>query len=755
MLLIHRRYLTVLLGLSVALWAAMPLLAQDADANAAGPAAVDEAAADDPTPEEAPAADEGEGKDEQVDLAKLWMDMTHYMRVARPDLAVKYGESILESGVEAREIYRMTIKVKGSRGDLIRARRLEGMKDVVDKLLAKVEQGYEDERSDPVEIARQIERLGESLGAFRNATYRLVVSGEYAVPQLIQALRDPKTKQTLKNRIVTVLPKLGKDGVRALSAALGTKSPELQRFLVGALGEIGYPHAAPRIKQLLARDDLLKKVRTDARDALVACAGEAALRKTTAQIFYDQAIKYYYRAGSVRSDPRYEMANVWYWRDDLGVTYKRVPRQIFCDVYAMRMSRLALQHDPKLYSAISLWLSAIVRREADLPAGAKDPTWPADRRGAKFHMLAASAKYQQHVLVRALEDKNSTVAMAAIEALAETSGAKSLVKPIANGAQPLVSALTYPAVRVRMLAAVSLARALPSEKFAGSDLVMPVLSQALHISGLRRAVLLAGDQDIGNRTKGLLRAAKWQVIHAPDVKAAIKGARRASGVDLIVLARVKDPEAALRRLRQDASMVMAPAAIVAGDPGRVRHLPKSYQRCVVLAADLGDEEMSKGLAGAGQMGDAGTVKAQEGGEWAIRAAKAIRTLGLTSNNVYDVERTMPALIEVLADGRAEVRLTSAGALAAMAAVPAQRAICALALDQGAGEPVRIVAMRVCTESVRRFGKMLTDEQAQGVLAAVQDTDNSAAVRDSAAQLLGSLNLPSERIESLIVEAAAK
>ena len=352
MLLIHRRYLTVLRGLSGALWAAMTLLAQDADANAAGPAAVDEAAADDPTPEEAPAADEGEGKDEQVDLAKLWMDMTHYMRVARPDLAVKYGESILESGVEAREIYRMTIKVKGSRGDLIRARRLEGMKDVVDKLLAKVEQGYEDERSDPVEIARQIERLGESLGAFRNATYRLVVSGEYAVPQLIQALRDPKTKQTLKNRIVTVLPKLGKDGVRALSAALGTKSPELQRFLVGALGEIGYPHAAPRIKQLLARDDLLKKVRTDARDALVACAGEAALRKTTAQIFYDQAIKYYYRAGSVRSDPRYEMANVWYWRDDLGVTYKRVPRQIFCDVYAMRMSRLALQHDPKLYSKL-------------------------------------------------------------------------------------------------------------------------------------------------------------------------------------------------------------------------------------------------------------------------------------------------------------------------------------------------------------------------------------------------------------------
>ena len=775
MLLIQRRYLAVLLALSVSLWWGPALLAQDAGAPADEPAAdagdavapADApAAADAPPAADAPAAadepvadkaakDKPAAADKPEDLLKLWTDLSHYIRVARPDLAVTYAEKVLESGFDDREIYRMTINVKGSRADLIRARGLEGMKAAVDKLLAVIERGYEDERSDPAEIARQIERLGGLTRAHRNATRRLIVSGEYAVPQLIQKLRDTKTSETLRPRIVGLLEKLGKDAVRALSVALQTDNPKLQKVLAEALGEIGYPHAAPRLKELLAREDLVKNVRRAARDALAACAGEAALRKTPAELFYGQALRYYYRAQSVRADPRYEKANVWYWRDDLGATYKPVPRQIFCDVYAMRMSRLALRHDPKYYSAIWLWLSAIVRKEADLPDGAKDPTWAAGRRGAKFYMLAASAKYQQHVLARALHDKDSAVARAAIEALAETAGAKSLVKPIAGGAQPLVSALTYADIRVRMLAAVSLARALPDGPFAGSDLVMPVLNQALRVSGAKRAVLLSDDEEVGNRVKGILRAADWQVLHEPDVKRTVVAARAVSGVDLVVLARTKDPQAVLRRLRKQAVFVMVPMAVLPGDTDRVAHLPKSYPRCVVIAADANDEVVKGDIARAARMGDAGAVGREEGGRWAIDAADAVRTLGLTGGRVFDIQRTRAALSEALNDPRAEVRLAAAGALASMPSAAAQQAISGLALNGAADEPVRVAAMRHCTESVRRFGKMITDQQAQAVLEIVQDKANSAALRDAAAQLLGSLDLPSERIMSLIVETGAK
>ena len=325
----------------------------------------------------------------------------------------------------------------------------------------------------------------------------------------------------------------------------------------------------------------------------------------------------------------------------------------------------------------------------------------------------------------------------------------------AIGAQPLVSALTYADIRVRMLAAVSLARALPDRPFAGSDLVMPVLNQALRVSGAKRAVLLSDDEDVGNRVKGILRAADWQVLHEADVKRTVEAARAVSGVDLVVLARAKDPQAVLRRLRREAVFVMVPMAVLPGDTDRVAHLPRSYSRCVVIAVDANDEVVKGDIARAARMGDAGTVGREEGGRWAIDAADAVRTLGLTGGRVFDIQRTRAALSEALKDTRAEVRLAAAGALASMPSAPAQQAVCGLALNGGADEPVRVAALRFCTESVRRFGKMLTDQQAQAVLEIVQNKADSAALRDAAAQLLGSLDLPSERIMSLIVETGAK
>ena len=58
-----------------------------------------------------------------------------------------------------------------------------------------------------------------------------------------------------------------------------------------------------------------------------------------AQLCYDLAEKYYYGAESLQPDIRYETANVWYWQEGFGLTYKSVPRRIFSDIYAMRTAR--------------------------------------------------------------------------------------------------------------------------------------------------------------------------------------------------------------------------------------------------------------------------------------------------------------------------------------------------------------------------------------------------------------------------------
>jgi len=109
------------------------------------------------------------------------------------------------------------------------------------------------------------------------------------------------------------------------------------------------------------------------------------------------------------------------------------------------------------------------------------------------------------------------------------------------------------------------------------------------------------------------------------------------------------------------------------------------------------------------------------------------------------------LAEVLTTGADEVKVAAAGALAAMDQAEAQRAIAALAVRAEAAEAVRIEAFRAASESVRVFGNQLTEALVEQVIEVVAG-DGSLELRDAAAQLLGALNLPSEKIKSLIQAA---
>ncbi|GAF74633.1 unnamed protein product, partial [marine sediment metagenome] len=240
---------------------------------------------------------------------------------------------------------------------LARGLRLAELKPVIGQVRKMIEAGYEEMRKDPAEIKKSIAMLVKSVRAYEIGKDRLVLSGEYAMPQIVRTLMDPKIEPLLRERLIMVLPKMGKPAVLPLSVALQCKQPHLQEIFSEALGRIQYPHAGPRLREFLERKNLLKPVRSAAALALVSCVGRAALKKSVAELFYDMAEKFYYQRESLRPDERSTMANVWYWQDDVGLVYKAVPRQIFCDVYAMRMSRLALKHDPTFYPAVSLWLA--------------------------------------------------------------------------------------------------------------------------------------------------------------------------------------------------------------------------------------------------------------------------------------------------------------------------------------------------------------------------------------------------------------
>lgn len=703
-------------------------------------------------------------------LPDLWDNFLHYILLARPDVAHSYGQAIIDAKPDSRDLYNLSVKAEKGRDAsshiLAQGRALKDLGPVVDKIVGLIDAGALAVRMDPAEIARWIKMLGGTPRQFMEATGRLVDAGEYAVPQMINKLTDVKTSALLRERIVTVLPRLGgrKQGVavrvsvvRALCEALMVKDPSVKEILCRTLGRIGYPQAAPYLKELADQEGLMDRTQNAALGALSTCAGRVVLKKPSAELFYDLALKYYNREESCNPDSRYDTANVWYWQEGLGLTYKVVPRTIFNEVYAMRTARKALEHDAEFDPAVVIWIAANLRKEANLK-GAKDPTHQAGQPGANFTALAGGAGYLQRVLAIAMKDGDVEVALAAIEALGRTTGAKNLVATVAGGAQPLVAALTYPSRRVRYLAAEALGSSRPQNRFPGWHLVVPVLTEALRATGTPTAVLADPDLEHANKVKDLLRGSGCNVIDDTSFAKAIQTARAGGGLDLVVLAsKIKAPNMieAVAALRKEAVFSRTPVIIIAasGQVTVAKKLAKSDRLVVVLSDESLDaagvegaiKSASEKVSGAAAMGEA------EADEWSIRAAKCLRLLAMTNNPAYDLTDATRSLIAALSDKRDSVRIASAQALAQFRAAEAQQAVAALSVDVDADEQVRIAAYTALSESVRRFGNQLTEKQVQAVIEDVMGA-GSLEIRSAAAQAMGALALPSEKVKELILTA---
>ncbi|NQU76593.1 MAG: HEAT repeat domain-containing protein, partial [Planctomycetes bacterium] len=346
-----------------------------------------------------------------------WKDFVYYVQVARPEAALAFGKAIVESEVDPRVVYQLSVQTENVVDVLARGEKLEGLGEIITDLRKLIEQGYRLNSRDPEQIAKAIEMLGGSPRQIQIGAERLIESAEYAVPQMIQRLGDPKASLLLRIQLTNVLGRLGRSAVRPLCAALAAPDPGVKEVVCQALGEIGYWHSAPYLRALLADENEIPPVKAAAKAALIAVTNDkAADAKPVAPYFFDLANKYYTGEDSIQPDRRFDTANVWYWKPELGLTYKEVPTVIFLEVYAMRLAREALAVDNRFYPAVSLWLAANLRRESRLGVQQTQPAEDAGRLGAEAYVMAAGAKYAQEVLARALTDGDAAVATGAIKA---------------------------------------------------------------------------------------------------------------------------------------------------------------------------------------------------------------------------------------------------------------------------------------------------------------------------------------------------
>jgi HEAT repeat protein len=680
-------------------------------------------------------------------LAQQWEDFIHYINVLRPDLAGSYGQAILDSDYAPRDVYRLANDTRGYQEALARGERLEGLKGVIENVRKMIQQGFEDEAANPTEITKSIALLGGTLTQYQEGSRRLILSGEYALPQLLQKLIDTTADPMIRERIVTLLPQLGPGAVRGLSVALQSSDAGLQESLSLALGQIGYAHAGARLQELATRDRVLPRVRRAAESALSACVGRKNADKTVSQLFYDLALDYYRNAESLLPAEDYATANVWYWEEGTGLTFRAVPRAIFCDVYAMRMSRLALHHDKDAGEAVALWLAANLRRESDLEVGQTDPTWPTDAPGANHYALSAGPRYLLSVLARGLKDKDAAISWGAIEALARTGGADSLVQQDAEGVQPLVEALAFPDRRVRFLAASALADALPKERFEGSHAVTGVLNEALREEGKRTALVsVTGAQ--ANAWIDATRAAGFEVVAESEPSKAFVAAKAAGVIDLVVLTGRPDPVKFIADLRSDPEFASVPVVVVF-QSADLRRVAKEDGRVVTVAFDAEPKVVTDAITQAQALGVGEPLTAAEADAWVVRACGTVRVLGQTGNEVYDLKRVLDSLIARTEGDKPEAQMASASALAVLNEAKAQQAIAMLACASEGGQDVRLHAFAALSESLRRYGNLLSGEAINAVLAVVT-SEEPMELRDAAAQALGAMNLPSEQIKELIL-----
>jgi hypothetical protein len=404
-----------------------------------------------------------------------WNDFLHYTAIGRFDLAKGYAEKLIAAEPNAVQLLALSEENPDGYNILLKMNaESQELKDVSGKILEIIEKGRFIRRTDPRIIVEEIRRLSTTIRGRIAAQERLKNAGEYAIPFMLMALDDESRKNEFSS-ITQALPKIGRNAIRPLAAALQTDRAEVKAEIIRALGEIGYFEPLPYLKLVMEKDSSTELKNLAEKE--IARIDSNALKIPAAQLFFQLAEKYYNRDGSVAMNEEYSFGNIWFWDPNTaGPARQEVDKKYFNELMAMRSCEWALKADASTGKAIGLWLAAFYRAES---YGIAMPAYfGAGHADAKTYATTAGPEYLHQALDRALKNKENVVALGVVEALAVNAGTKSLLYQLGTE-QPLAAALTCDDRKVRTVAAIAIAQALPISGFVGSEKIIENLSEAI------------------------------------------------------------------------------------------------------------------------------------------------------------------------------------------------------------------------------------------------------------------------------------
>ncbi len=690
----------------------------------------------------------GTGREQMNQADDGW----YFASVGRFDVADANFRALADSKPDAVALLEFADRVRRRQEMLLQLSTHPQMGESARSIMRLLAEGERLIKADPRRIEDHLGRLSGPPRAFENSLAWLKESGEYAVPFVLKALRDPDRRSQIP-ALLRALPMIGRSALNPLVASLRMSDQTALRSVVTVLGEIGYLQAVPYLLKI--------KQAGTAPTTVVAAVDEALLALTrrgvrmdgmtnAAQAFAWLAQAYYNNDAALAADPRLDRANVWYWRNDLLVNTE-VPTAIFDEIMAMRAAEEALLLDPNLKPALATWLAANFRREAQL-GDQEDATRPLNYPSAAYFAQSAGPDYCLMALAKAVDDRDSAVALGLIEALRKTAGPASLVAS-ADGRPALAEALSFPDRMVRVRAALALAAALPKQAFFNMQSLMPALNEALTLHAeARGALLVEPDETVANEVAAVLRGDGFEVLIDAKLFAGLDKARSSqAGADFIFLSQnISDPGLgdALRSLRDEPRFAATPVVLLAsaGRSAGTAALSRADRRLAVVDPADGPDAIRAAMARVAKSAGAAPLSPETGLSIALEASEVLR--GLAGNplvNLADAQRT---LIETLKAADANLRVSAARTLAHVASRDAQAAIAAIALDERTPEPTRVAMFDALALAAKQNANLL-DEATVTRVTDIAESDGNMVIRAAASQALGALNLPGNPASQII------
>jgi hypothetical protein len=137
--------------------------------------------------------------------------------------------------------------------------------------------------------------------------------------------------------------------------------------------------------------------------------------------------------------------------------------------------------------------------------------------------------------------------------------------------------------------------------------------------------------------------------------------------------------------------------------------------------------------------------------YALRAAKVMLKIAQTRNPVLDLSAAQNALIAATKDKRVEIQMLAGQILAYLNTPEAQQAIAAVAMSENNSKDIRVAAFGSLAVSAKVNGNKLDDATVNAIYGLVSSKDIDPGLRAAAAAAYGSLNLPSQKVKTLILD----